>query len=194
MAYRSAAARISSEARPDTISAPRVDPSGGSRSASDPGTSASPPSASASHSPVERPISSRRWAFTAIIEDDPAGRSRTAQPVASRSRRAHAIGVAISTDDSGEAKPPTPPVPVPPPAVGKTRFFGSKELQADRLATDFKKLSDEVLAPLGAVPGVDLRVTVEIEAVAPEGFDDSKIRAVSENATTLKFEESGFEE
>jgi len=79
-------------------------------------------------------------------------------------------------------------------APGKTRFFGSKRLQADRYASDFKKLADEVLGPLGATPGVTLRVTIEIEATAPEGFDDAKTRTVSENAATLKFEQSGFEE
>ena len=39
-----------------------------------------------------------------------------------------------------------------------------------------------------------LQVTIEIEATAPDGFDDSKVRTVAENATTLKFEQSGFEE
>lgn len=37
-------------------------------------------------------------------------------------------------------------------------------------------------------------MTVEIEAIAPDGFDDAKARTVSENAATLKFEQSGFEE
>lgn len=39
-----------------------------------------------------------------------------------------------------------------------------------------------------------LNVTIEIEATAPEGFDDAKVRTVSENAATLKFEQRGFEE
>ena len=39
-----------------------------------------------------------------------------------------------------------------------------------------------------------LNVTIEIEATSPDGFDDAKVRTVSENATTLKFEQSGFEE
>jgi hypothetical protein len=33
-----------------------------------------------------------------------------------------------------------------------------------------------------------LKVAIEIEATTPEGFDDAKIRTVSENAATLKFE------
>ena len=87
---------------------------------------------------------------------------------------------------------PSPrPGPEPP---GRTRFFGSKRLQADRYASDFKKLADEILGPLGATPGVTLKVTIEVEALAPDGFDDAKVRTVSENASTLKFEQSGFEE
>ena len=78
--------------------------------------------------------------------------------------------------------------------LGRTRFFGSKRLQADRYASDFKKLADEILGPLGATPGVTLNVTIEVEATAPTGFDDAKVRTVSENAATLKFEQSGFED
>jgi hypothetical protein len=98
---------------------------------------------------------------------------------------------------------PAVPGPEPGPAAepdrgpqppGRTRFFGSKRLQADRYASDFKKLADEILGPLGATPGVTLNVTIEIEATAPEGFDDAKVRTVSENASTLKLEQSGFEE
>jgi predicted AAA+ superfamily ATPase len=81
-----------------------------------------------------------------------------------------------------------------PPRFGRVRFFASKRLQPDRYASDFKKIADEVLGPLGTTPGVELTVTVEIEAAAPDGFDDAKARTLSENAATLKFEQSGFEE
>ena len=83
------------------------------------------------------------------------------------------------------------PVATPP---KKTRFFGTKNLSSDRYAMDFKNLGDEVIAHLAAAPGASLKVTVEIEATSPEGFEESAIRVVSENAATLKFEQSGFEE
>ena len=38
-----------------------------------------------------------------------------------------------------------------------------------------------------------LTVRVEIEADAESGFDEGKVRTVSENATVLKFEQSSFE-
>lgn len=79
-------------------------------------------------------------------------------------------GPALSGDGpvlgpSGEAVPP----PAPPPP-GKTRFFSSKRLQSERLATDFKKLVDEVLGPLGVTAGVTLSVTVA-EVAADLGCD-----------------------
>jgi predicted AAA+ superfamily ATPase len=102
---------------------------------------------------------------------------------------------AVPGPGPGPGPEPGPgPQPPSPPTPGKTRFFGSKRLQADRYASDFKKLADEVLGPLGATAGVTLHVTVEIEATAPKGFDDAKVRTVSENAATLKFEQNGFEE
>jgi hypothetical protein len=38
-----------------------------------------------------------------------------------------------------------------------------------------------------------LEVRLEISAVAKDGFDEAKVRTVSENAQTLKFDQSGFE-
>jgi hypothetical protein len=97
-------------------------------------------------------------------------------------------------DTEGASPDPQPSTPVVVTEPGTTRYFGSKRLQTDRYASDFKKLTEEILAPLAATPGVKLNVTIEIEATAPDGFDDAKIRTISENATTLRFEQTGFEE
>ena len=59
---------------------------------------------------------------------------------------------------------------------------------------DFKKVTEEVLAHLASAPGVRLKVTLEIEATSGIDFDEGKVRTVSENAKTLKFDQSGFEE
>jgi hypothetical protein len=80
------------------------------------------------------------------------------------------------------------------PRPRKTRFFASKRLSSERYAMDFKNVADEVLAHLTSTPGAEVRITLEIEATAADGFDDPQVRVVSENATTLKFEQSGFEE
>ena len=68
-----------------------------------------------------------------------------------------------------------------------------KELDPDSYARDFKRITDEIMVHLGATSGVRLRVSLEIEAETEDGFDESKVRVVGENARTLKFEQSGFE-
>jgi hypothetical protein len=50
------------------------------------------------------------------------------------------------------------------------------------------------LIHLAAPEGVDLEITVEISAVKKDGYPDDKARIVSENAHTLKFDQSGFED
>ena len=74
-----------------------------------------------------------------------------------------------------------------------TRFYGVKTLKPDRIAPDFKNVAEEVIAYLRQ-EGIDLAVRVEIEATKSTGFDEGQIRTVSENARTLKFDQSGFEE
>lgn len=78
-------------------------------------------------------------------------------------------------------------------AVPKTRFFGSTELHPDFYARDFNKITNEIIQHLAAAEGVHLEVRVEITATTPNGFDENKIRTVSENATVLKFDQAGFE-
>lgn len=74
----------------------------------------------------------------------------------------------------------------------KTRFYGVKTLSSDKIALDFKNVADEIIANLRE-QGIDLVVKIEIEAVDTNGFDENKIRTLSENAKTLKFDQSGFE-
>lgn len=88
-----------------------------------------------------------------------------------------------------EQEPPGPPGPID---IAFTRFYGVKTLTSDRIALDFKNIADEVIANLRE-QGIDLVVKIEIEATDASGFDESKVRTVSENANTLKFDQSGFE-
>lgn len=75
----------------------------------------------------------------------------------------------------------------------KTRFYGVKTLNVDKYAMDFKNIAEEIIAHLRD-QGIDLVVRVEIEATDSSGFDEGKMRTISENAQTLKFDQSGFEE
>lgn len=76
--------------------------------------------------------------------------------------------------------------------AAKTRFYGVKTLSTDKIALDFKTIADEVLTHLRTAG--NLTVRIEIEATEEQGFDEGKVRTVSENAKTLKFDQSGFEE
>lgn len=75
----------------------------------------------------------------------------------------------------------------------KTRFYGVKTLSSDKIALDFKNVADEIIANLRE-QGINLVVKIEIEAVDTNGFDENKIRTLTENAKTLKFDQSGFED
>jgi predicted AAA+ superfamily ATPase len=81
-----------------------------------------------------------------------------------------------------------------PSAPKNVRFYGTVSLDPERYTRDFGRLYQEVIQHLAAPDDVDLKITVEIEAVKKDGFPDDKARIVSENARTLKFDQSGFED
>jgi predicted AAA+ superfamily ATPase len=82
----------------------------------------------------------------------------------------------------------------PPPAPKNVRFYGTVSLDPERYTRDFGRLYQEIIQHLAAPDDVDLKITVEIEAVKKDGFPDDRARIVSENARTLKFDQSGFED
>jgi hypothetical protein len=94
-----------------------------------------------------------------------------------------------STGD-GPAVGPTAPVgPTTPPPP--TRFFGVYKVSADRYARDFARIGCEILPHLSA-SGVELEITIELQAANPTGFDPDTVRTVTENATTLKIRSIQF--
>jgi hypothetical protein len=85
--------------------------------------------------------------------------------------------------------------PEPLPAGPKNiRFFGVARLNPERYARDLNRLSQEIIQHLAAPEGVELEVRVEIAASKADGFPEDKVRIVTENARTLKFESYGFED
>lgn len=125
---------------------------------------------------------------TLIVKPELAVAQRAAETVAPGGGTGDVDPVAGDTPgDGGEG--PTGPAS----AVGKTRYFGSKELTLGKMAGDINKVVAEILEPLAEVDGVELTITLQIDAEASGGFEDSKVRTVSENAATLKFEDSAFE-
>ncbi|URN13442.1 hypothetical protein LUW77_24185 [Streptomyces radiopugnans] len=95
---------------------------------------------------------------------------------------------------AGAAQGAGPRPPQPPAKAIMHRFWGVKTLDSNRPAADFANIQQEVLAHLEAAEGVQLEVRIEINATTAEGFTEQQVRTVRENATQLKFEDSGFEE
>ena len=75
-----------------------------------------------------------------------------------------------------------------------TRYFGVYEVDPERYSRDLNRLSQEILQHLSSINGVELEITIEIHADVKEGFTAEKIRVILENARSLKFKQSSFEE
>lgn len=91
----------------------------------------------------------------------------------------------------GAKSDPTSPTAAPPRVL--KRFHGTVSLTPDRAARDAGKIADEVLSHLVGLVGAKVTVLLEIQAEVPDGVPEGKVRVVTENCNTLKFESHGFE-
>jgi predicted AAA+ superfamily ATPase len=91
------------------------------------------------------------------------------------------------------AGPGAPPAPAPAPAQVFRRFHGTVELDPTRVGRDAGRIAEEVIAHFAGQLGVEVTVTLEIEARLPNGASEQTRRIVTENARTLKFSSQGFE-
>jgi hypothetical protein len=55
-------------------------------------------------------------------------------------------------------------------------------------------IAGETVQRLATLNGADIEVTLEIDAHLPDGAPEDVMRTVTENASTLKFTDQGFEE
>jgi uncharacterized protein len=91
---------------------------------------------------------------------------------------------------------PIPPIaPEPTSNQQPRRFYGSVEVDMVRPVKAFEAILSAVVAELQRSKGTKVRLTLEIEADAEEGFSDADIGVVRDNARQLKFktESTGFE-
>jgi predicted AAA+ superfamily ATPase len=75
-----------------------------------------------------------------------------------------------------------------------TRFYGTVSLEPLRTGAAAGRVAEEVIARLASLPKAQVRVTLEIEAIVPDGVPEDIVRIVTENARVLKFENCGFEQ
>jgi hypothetical protein len=66
-------------------------------------------------------------------------------------------------------------------------------LHPARVGRDAGRIAEEVIAHLAGQPGAEVEVTLEIQAVLPNGANEQTVRTVTENSRTLKFESHEFE-
>ena len=76
------------------------------------------------------------------------------------------------------------------------RFYGSVEIDMVRPVKTFESILMAVAMELQRTPGTKVKLTLEIEAEATDGFAETEIGIVRDNAKQLKFraDATGFEE
>ncbi|HEY9069534.1 MAG TPA: DUF499 domain-containing protein [Candidatus Ozemobacteraceae bacterium] len=79
-------------------------------------------------------------------------------------------------------------------ASPKRRFFGNVEVNPVTAKIELSKIVDEVLVHLASKHGVSLKISLEVSAEAPQGFDDDLQRTIRENGKVLNFTTLSFEE
>jgi len=76
------------------------------------------------------------------------------------------------------------------------RFYGSISLDPDKAGLQVAKIAEEILFELGRPNGANLRLTLEIEASAPDGYPDDVVDVVRANIRDLRLDAGkvGFED
>jgi len=98
-------------------------------------------------------------------------------------------GSSTVKEGSGSEKPmATTPLSTP-----DTRFFMSAKLDNTRAIRDLNEYLEEVVKHLSAENNCEVKLVLEVEARAEEGFTQETVRTISENCRTLRVDNFGFE-
>lgn len=73
-------------------------------------------------------------------------------------------------------------------------FFGSVDLDSNRLGREAGRIAEDVLQHLSTLPGAEVKVSLEIQATIPDGASDEVQRVITENCAVMKFKTHGFED
>lgn len=80
-----------------------------------------------------------------------------------------------------------------PTSVPSTRFYGTVSVNPVNAKNAFSMLIDEVVQNFTQEMGVDVTISIEINAHAKNGFSDTLQRTIRENCSSLKFNSAEFE-
>lgn len=81
-----------------------------------------------------------------------------------------------------------------PPLSLKNQFYGTVSLDPIRAKMDFATVIDEVVEHFATKLGVEVKISVEIQATTKDSFDEGLQRTINENCNVLKFVTAEFEE
>ena len=84
--------------------------------------------------------------------------------------------------------------PIAPTPPKNRRYYGSVQIDAQRVNREVGVIVEEIIERLVADPDAQVEVRLEVNAVNDEGFDDGTVRTIKENSRTLKFDTYDFEE
>lgn len=73
------------------------------------------------------------------------------------------------------------------------RFYMSAQLDTTRINRDVQRLVEEIISHLTAIEGVNIAVSLEVNAEIEEGFSASTVRTIMENCKALKLKNYGIE-
>ena len=76
----------------------------------------------------------------------------------------------------------------------KTRYYGTKRIDATDAKRDLNQIADEIVRQLASLPGAISDISIDITGYYAAGFDDATVRTISENSRTLGLDEFGFED
>jgi hypothetical protein len=74
-----------------------------------------------------------------------------------------------------------------------TQYYGTVELDAQRINREMGVIVEEVIQRLTSLTGCDVELHLEVRAHRAEGFDEATIRTINENSRTLKFDTHEFD-
>jgi len=126
-----------------------------------------------------------------VVKSDAARKQQEADEAAAKTSEAvgSAAGTssADATSSNGETEAEEPKDEKP------RRYFGRVDLDPARVGRDAGRIAEELISHLAGLVGSEVKVSLEIEAVVPDGVPDNVVRAVTENGRVLKFTDHGFE-
>lgn len=88
----------------------------------------------------------------------------------------------------------TPSVDSTSQTAAKKHFYGTVNIDPVKAKMNFAEIFDEVIEQFTTRVGVNVRISIEIQADSGSGFDESLQRTISENCNVLKFSSAEFEE